>query len=86
MEPVYVRRRLLEELYEFYKEYPAALCDSAMLMERVGVDDFHDYEWNIMYLIDASLVQGEVHCARITVKGIDLIENVPEFNKKFPGV
>lgn len=98
LNPAKIRRGILEYLYKAFKEEPHSpvefylLCD---LVKDIVGEEFEekDFEWNLIYLKDAGYVSGNLiklgeedkrRYARITHKGIDLIENPLKFDKKFP--
>jgi hypothetical protein len=88
--PKTIRRWLLERLYDRYLENP---------LEMLGPDDFladgivdrRELAANMHYLYDRKLVELMTGyappmfvAARILPDGIDLVENRPEFNRRFP--
>ncbi len=90
--PKYVRRVLLERLYERYMLDPLDMMTPADLLEDAVISRANLVP-NIHYLHDRGLVELMLGFSapmfdgvRITVHGIDLVENVSEFGLQFPGV
>ena len=88
--PKSVRRRLLTILYERYFEEPLNMLSPQDLLED-GAITREDLLANMYYLSDRGLVELMIGynppmfaAARITAKGIDLVENHYEFNLLFP--
>lgn len=85
-----VRRRLLQVLYARYVERPLEMTSPREFEES---SDFTPDElaFNMHYLHDSGLVELMMgyhprlfNAARITAKGIDLVENRFEFDRRFP--
>ncbi|MBI5093245.1 MAG: hypothetical protein HZB26_12500 [Candidatus Hydrogenedentes bacterium] len=88
--PKSVRRRLLTILYEHYNRDPLEMLTPEDLLEDGSVQR-GDLLCNAFYLHDRGLVELMIGynppmfaAARITYKGIDLVENPFEFNLQFP--
>jgi len=88
--PKSVRRRLLTLLYERYFEQPLDMLSPEDLLED-GSLTREDLLANVHYLNDRGLIELMIGynppmfaAARITAKGIDLVENHYEFNLLFP--
>ena len=89
--PKSTRRRMLIILYERYQKDPLDMLGPDDLLED-GTLTREDLMPNMYYLNDRGLVElmmgynpGMFAAARITVQGIDLVENEYEFNLVFPG-
>lgn len=88
--PKSVRRRLLTLLYERFFEQPLDMLSPQDLLEE-GSLTREDLLANMYYLNDRGLVELMIGynppmfaAARITARGIDLVENHYEFNLLFP--
>lgn len=88
--PKSVRRHLLTRLYERYFEEPLDMLSPQDMLEDGSVSR-EDLLANMYYLSDRGLVELMIGynppmfaAARITAKGIDLVENHYEFNLLFP--
>ena len=88
--PKSVRRRVLMVLYERYQKDPLDMLGPEDLLED-GTLAREDLMPNMYYLNDRGLVEvmmgynpGMFAAARITVKGIDVVENEYQFNLVFP--
>ncbi len=86
------RRRILRFLYEQYLKDPLASTDPYEFFDAHGFSR-HDLVVNIHYLHDSGLVELLMGYtpplfsgARITAKGIDLVENHYAFNLRFPAL
>ncbi len=84
------RRRILRILYNRYLEDPLASTDPYQFFEQHNLTR-NDLVVNIHYLHDSGLVELLMGYApplfsgaRITAKGIDVVENPYEFNLRFP--
>lgn len=85
-----MRGRILRILYERYLEDPLASLEPCDFFDRHGFL-WDDLSTNIHYLHDSGLVELIIgyappmfSIARITAKGVDLVENFYEFNLRFP--
>jgi len=87
-----LRRSLIEMLYTHFMEFPYAPLEMETLAEHCRVAP-KALNWNIVYLEKCGFVElGKsieappfVACtASITEKGIDLIEDAEQFDRKFP--
>jgi len=90
--PKYVRRVLLERLYERYMLDPLDMMAPADLLEDAVITRTNLVP-NIHYLHDRGLVELMLGFSapmfdgvRITADGVDLVENVSEFGLRFPGI
>ena len=92
LHPVKLRRLILDLLYAAFKEHPYAQMELKDIEQACGTDT-KALNWNIVYLEKCGFVElGKsidwppfVACsAAITARGIDLIENELEFNRRFP--
>lgn len=88
--PKTIRRWILTKLYERYLENPTEMLGPEDFLES-GLIDKKQLAVNIHYLYDMQLVElitgynpPMFVAARITPKGIDLIENPREFDLLFP--
>jgi hypothetical protein len=88
--PKSVRRRLLTILYEHYNADPLEMLTPEDLLED-GTVSRGDLLCNAFYLHDRGLIELMMGynppmfaAARITAKGIDMVENRFEFNLQFP--
>ncbi len=88
--PKSIRRRLLLLLYEHYLGDPLDMLTPEQLHEE-GCVTREELQPNIFYLSDRGLVELMTDYkppmfsgARITADGIDLVENLFEFNLRFP--
>lgn len=88
--PKSVRRRLLMTLYEAYFKNPLDMLSPQDIMEG-GTLTREDLLSSAYYLSDRQLIEMMIGynppmfaAARITAKGIDLVENHYEFNLLFP--
>jgi hypothetical protein len=86
-----LRRCILETLYELFKEYPYATVELKQIEETCQTDA-KMLNWNIVYLEKCGFVElgKSIECppyiassAALTAKGIDLIEDVVEFKRRF---
>ncbi len=84
------RRRILRILYDRYLEDPLASTEPQDFFEKYGLTR-DDLVVNIHYLHDSGLVELLMGYApplfsgaRITAKGVDVVENYYEFNARFP--
>ena len=86
-----LRRCILKTLYEFFKAYPFGLSELRTIDETCQSNP-ELLNWNIVYLEKCGYVELDksmdcppyVSCtATMTAKGIDLVENLHEFNNKF---
>lgn len=90
MDKIKVRRRILEILYEQFVEHPYNRTTPKEFKERLGIS-LRDLNYNIIYLEDKCLIElqkpleGSIFVgARITHRGIDLVEDEYEFDIMFP--
>jgi len=88
--PKSVRGRILKLLYERYQKDPLEMLGPADMLETDGIPR-EGLMANMHYLNDSGLVELMLGYApplfagvRITSKGIDLVENPYEFNRRFP--
>lgn len=88
--PKTVRRRILIILYERYLRDPLDMLTPEDILETRAVSR-EDLIANVHYLNDKGLIELMMGynpplfaAARITAKGIDLVENTFEFNLQFP--
>jgi len=85
-----IRRHLLATLYGHYMDNPTETVEPAVFLAD-GALEKHSLLVNMHYLADSGLVElmrGYDHSlfagVRITAKGIDLVENRFEFDRRFP--
>lgn len=90
MDKLEVRRKILEILYERFVEHPYNRTTPKEFKEQLGIS-LRDLNYNIIYLEDKCLIElqkpleGSLFVgARITHRGIDLIEDEYEFDIMFP--
>lgn len=88
--PKAVRRHLLQVLYDTYMDDPLVMLSPEDFLSG-GQVERHDLAVNMHYLRDDGLVEVMLGyrpplfiSARITTKGIDLVENRYEFDRRFP--
>lgn len=88
--PKAVRRHLLQVLYDTYMDDPLVMLSPEDFLSG-GQIERHDLAVNMHYLRDDGLVEVMLGyrpplfiSARITTKGIDLVENRYEFDRRFP--
>lgn len=83
------RRKILKILYEKYQQHPYGSVSHKELIRHLGISKNELYS-NIVYLDEkgyarlVNTIGSLFFSARITIKGIDLIEDESEFNVKFP--
>ncbi len=86
-----LRRCILDTLYQFFREYPFGLAELHHFQEKCQCSP-EQLNWNIVYLEKCGFLELDksmdcppyVSCtATITAKGIDLVENPAQFDKKF---
>ena len=79
-------------LYDCFKKFPLATIGLDQLAEECKIA-VADLNWNVVYLEKSGWVELSqsydeppyiAASASLTAKGIDLIENDAEFEKKFP--
>jgi hypothetical protein len=86
-----IRRRILEALYEHYRRDPYGSMPLPELRSALHREE-EEFTWNFAYLLDKGLIRkidgfdgaGYYEHAKITVEGIDLVENTGEFERLFP--
>ena len=92
--PPKLRRLILDLLYAAFKEHPYAQTELSEI-EQACHTDTKALNWNIVYLEKCGYVElgKSIDCppfvacsAAITARGIDLIENEMEYNRRFPVV
>ena len=88
-----LRKQVLVYLYGLFREVPYAAVELEQIATACGTTA-RELNWNLVYLERCGYVEmsrsGESHpyvaCSvALTASGIDLIENGPEFRKRFPG-
>ena len=86
-----LRHSIMETLYAFFQEYPYGLAELQYIDEICRCSP-KTLNWNIVYLEKCGYVELDksmdcppyVSCtATITAKGIELVENPHQFDKKF---
>ena len=90
--PKAVRRQLLQTLYQAYMDDPLTMLTPEDFLAPGSLDK-HDLAVGMHYLRDDGLVEVMLGyrpplfiSARITPRGIDLVENRHEFDRRFPRV
>jgi len=87
-----LRRCIMKRLYEIFQEYPYASIEMSQISEECQTHS-KDLNWNMVYLEKCGYVElgKSIECppyiassATITAKGIDMVEDEIEFNKRFP--
>jgi len=87
-----LRRCLLANLYDMFREYPYASIELSYLQEACH-GTIKDLNWNLVYLEKKGLVELDksVDCppyisctATLSVNGIDLIEDEERFKQHYP--
>ncbi|UCF69868.1 MAG: hypothetical protein JSW49_06615 [candidate division WOR-3 bacterium] len=85
-----IRRKMLQLLYESFMEHPYNRMTPKELREPLGIG-LKELHFNIIYLEEKGYVElskpleGSIFVgARITPRGVDLIEDEYEFNVLFP--
>jgi hypothetical protein len=86
-----LRRCIMETLYAFFQEYPYGLAELHYIDEMCQCSP-KTLNWNVVYLEKCGYLELDksmdcppyVSCtATITAKGIELVENPHQFDKKF---
>jgi hypothetical protein len=86
-----LRRCIMETLYSFFKEFPFGFKELNSLVDACHTDT-KTLNWNLVYLDRCGYIELDksqdcppyISCSvSITPKGIDLIENNSEFDKRF---
>jgi hypothetical protein len=95
MIPVEIRRYILKTLYGFYKEKPFNFVKIADLCNKIEINE-NDIMWHLEYLSTSGYIEGTANRhfgsskylekVKITNKGVDLLEDPSEFNRKFPDI
>jgi hypothetical protein len=85
-----IRRKILESLYARFKEHPYYRLTPKELQEILDVS-LQELNFNVVYLEEKGYLElqkpleGNIFVgARITTKGIDLVEDEYQFNALFP--
>ena len=87
-----LRRRILSLLYAFFQEFPYGSMEPRQIKEACGTTAGL-LNWNLVYLEKSGYVALDrspdcppyVACsASITAEGVDLVEDLARFNKRFP--
>ena len=82
-----IRRKIIEELYKSNEEKPGVTTPHGILRNKLGIED-NELDRNINYLKEKGYIElitaMNYYAAKITHKGIDLLEDDNEFNTKFP--
>ncbi|MGQ9464171.1 MAG: hypothetical protein ACUVQ3_02385 [bacterium] len=91
MTNIEIRRRILEMLYEQFKEHPYYRITPKEFKDALNID-LKTLNFNIVYLEEKGYVElqkpleGSLFVgARITSKGVDLVEDEYQFAITFPG-
>jgi len=84
-----IRRKILENLYKRFKEHPYYRLTPKELQETLHIN-LQELNYNVIYLEEKGYIElqkpleGSIFVgARITTKGIDLIEDEYQFNAMF---
>ena len=92
MNNIEIRRKILEMVYERFKEHPYYMVTPKEFKDTLSIDS-KELNYNIVYLEEKGYLElqksldGDIFvAARITTKGIDLIEDENEFNIIFPSL
>jgi hypothetical protein len=90
MKDIEIRRRILEMVYERFKEHPYYQITPKEFTEDLDIS-IEQLSYNIVYLEEkgflelAKPLEGSIFVgARITAMGIDLVENQEKFDLTFP--
>jgi hypothetical protein len=87
-----VRRKIMVLLYDRFRELPYAFTELELIEEFCGASR-REVNWNLVYLEKSGYLElnktpdSYPHVASgaaLTAKGIDLVENPAEFDRKFP--
>lgn len=88
-----IRRKVLEALYRCHKAEAFCPMKTRDLIETLGLIDEQEFFDAIQFLHDESFIngifvpyqrQGHFESARITQKGVDLVDRPAEMEKAFP--
>jgi hypothetical protein len=89
---VRLRRCILSRLYEIFKDFPYASVELSQIAEDCHTDA-GELNWNIVYLEKCGYVElaKSYECqpfiapsVTITARGIDVVEDNGDFNRRFP--
>ncbi len=90
MEKIEIRRRILEMLYEKFTEHPYYRITPKEFKNELKIN-LRELNYNVIYLEEKGLIElqkpleGSLFVgARITTKGVDLVEDEYKFNMMFP--
>ncbi len=90
MEKIEIRRRILEMLYEKFTEHPYYRITPKEFKNKLKIN-IRELNFNVIYLEEKGLIElqkpleGTLFVgARITTKGVDLVEDEYRFNMMFP--
>ncbi len=87
-----LRRRILELLYEGFRQMPYAFVEMETLEQRCETSS-RELNWNLVYLEKSGYLElnktpdSFPHVAvgaALTARGIDLVEDRREFERRFP--
>ena len=87
-----VRRKIMVLLYDRFREFPYAFTELELIEASCAVSR-REVNWNLVYLEKSGYIElnkspeSYPHVASgaaLTAKGIDLVENPAEFDRRFP--
>jgi hypothetical protein len=90
--PSALRRRILELLYDRFRAFPYASTELELLEDQCNTS-CRELNWNLVYLEKSGLLELAktpesfpyvASGAALTARGIDLVEDETEFDRKFP--
>ncbi len=88
-----VRRNILNALYEHHRDDAHASVETSALVRELGIDDLKEFWEDVRFLHDEAYLdgtpvpymrEGYLERAKITRKGIDLVDNPAELDRAFP--
>ncbi len=89
--PSQLRKRIMEALYDFFKNFPYAQMELSHICEECRSEP-RELNWNMVYLEKCGFLELSkseesppyVACsASISAAGIDLVEDTGKFNQRF---
>lgn len=93
MTPNEVRREVLSRLYNHSRAGSGSSMESAELIRNMGIEDLTEFWEDVRFLHDEEYIDGTpvpfmrkgyLERAKITKKGVDLLDNSSELDRVFP--
>lgn len=93
MTPNETRRSILKALYERHRDDACAAVETSALVRELGIEDLKEFWENVRFLHDEEYLdgtpvpymrEGYLERARITRKGIEIMDNAEELDRVFP--